>query len=120
MPNPMPPGPMQGLKQAAPPPPQASADGIDQLVAQRQGINSAVGGGLPPSPGGAQVDMPMMPSHGGGFNFHQTPPDIAGLASAMHGAGMQGSRTENIDLDSQPEMGFDELMRRAQAIPGGR
>lgn len=105
--------PIDGLKSAAP-------TTVDDLIKQRQAINHAVSG-QPPAPPTLPQQQPMpapapAPQSYGGFTFHQPTPDIEGLVRAMRASGMQGSNTQDIEL--QPDI--DELLRRAAAIPVGQ
>lgn len=104
------PNPIQGLMAAAPGKPAPPVgDGIDDLINQRMQINQAVGGHPAPQPGAPPAVNPAWPGQPQGWHppmaLGRVPAPMTGLEQAQPVA---------------PEMGFDELMRRAQAIPGGR
>lgn len=104
MPNPIPP-PVQGLKQAAPPPTD-----IDTLIAQREAINGAMSGhpqaptmAPPVAPGGNPAWAGQPQGWHPPMALGKVPAPVAGLQDAAPSA-----------------MDFDELMKRANAIPVGR
>lgn len=87
-------------------------DDLTKQILQRQQVNGAMAGqpSVPPPPAAAPTAM-------GGFSFSQPTIDLQSLVEALKKAGMTGSRTSDVDLDVQPQLTFDELMKRAQAIP---
>jgi len=89
---------LSGLQAASP----------EELIRQRMAVNQLMSG--------KQAPVPVPPVPRGQFQLNPQIPDPSSMLAALQKAGYTGQRTTDIDLGGEPDMDFDELMRRSNAL----